>query len=90
MTWKCTHRYDLFNVRLRRATFSTNGLQYTVADLDQGGASGASSSVYRGPSLRLLQPGGGAWPMLLVLHAPGILEVRCFLSEFLLACPSRK
>lgn len=72
-------RYDIFNVRLQCATFSDSGLQYRVGELG-GGGGGGETRVYRGPSLASLQGwqrrvDGSAWPQLLLLEAPGVLEV---------------
>jgi hypothetical protein len=73
-------RYDLFNVRVRAATFAENGMMYRVHELWEappGNDSGEPATIYRGPKPTLLaRPNGHTWPELLVLTAPGILEVR--------------
>jgi hypothetical protein len=71
-------RYDLFNVRVRAAVFAENGVTYRRRELwdAPGPASSEATFTYRGPNLTLLaRPDDNTWPELLVLTAPGILEV---------------
>ena len=87
-------RYDLFAVRVRVAVFAESGMTYQLCELwedAQGEGGGTASHTYRGPSLTLLgrrRPKGRTWPGLLVLTAPGILEVRAWgtMLPFQLAC----
>ncbi|EFN55641.1 hypothetical protein CHLNCDRAFT_133825 [Chlorella variabilis] len=83
-------RCDMWHVRLRLAVFSGSTNRYHMVSLAPTGASGAAvepkpdqrrpSSLYRGPSLELLQPGGvrGAHSeyVLGVLDVPGLPEGR--------------
>lgn len=78
-------RYDLFAVRVRVAVFAESGMAYRLRELWEaapGEDSGTAGHTYRGPGLTLLGgPEGAAWPQLLVLTAPGILEVSCWTSS---------
>jgi hypothetical protein len=74
-----TCRYDLFNVRVRVAVFKESSVMYRIRELWEEAArdgGGEAAHTYRGPSLTLLaRLDSHTWPELLVLTAPGILEV---------------